>query len=95
MNTFQGIIITDEEGQSFAVFTYKCGRLEWSNTPASQNHAVIGFSSPGGFFRSHVLSGTSDVTSVSCTACPRSIWSNVVYDLIPLNGSLGFGGEMF
>lgn len=86
-NTFQGVIITDEENQTFAIFTYECGLLEWSDSPASLNqHAVIGYTAPGGFYSSHPLSGTADVTSVSCAACPRSIWSNLVYDLTASTG---------
>ena len=75
-NTFQGILITDG-WRSYAVFTYKCGLLEWSGG------ATIGFYAEGDFYMNHPLSGVNS-TQIACVNGDL-LWSNVVYSL---NGML-------
>ena len=73
VNTFQGIVITNGY-QSYTIFTYHCGSLEWSG------NAVIGFRADKNLFQIHQLSG-SDAKSIACQKSPRSLWNNVVYQL--------------
>ena len=72
-NTFQGIVITNGY-QSFTVFTYHCGMMQWSG------NAAIGFKANSGLFKIHELSG-SNAKSIACQNLPTSAWSNVVYQL--------------
>ena len=67
-NTYQAILITDGT-QSYAVFIYKCGLLEWGDG------ATIGFNAPGGFYHNHEISHPG----VDCVNYPISNWNNVVY----------------
>ena len=60
--------------QSFAVFTYRCGSLQWSGD------AVIGFKVNDQLYDIHELSGNS-ANAIACLNSPRTIWSNVVYQL--------------
>lgn len=60
--------------QSYTVFTYHCGSLQWSG------NAVIGFKANKNFFKIHQLSG-SNANSIACLKSPRSLWNNVVYQL--------------
>ena len=73
-NTFQGMLVTNYS-TSFAVFTYYCGDLGFSNG------ATIGFSSGDGLFANHpaVLRGSAQ--SIACLNQPTSSWVNVVYEL--------------
>ena len=70
-NTFQGILITNGS-RSYAVFTYKCGLLEWSGG------ATIGFYAEGDFYMNHPLSGVNS-TQIACVN--GGLWNNVVYSL--------------
>lgn len=72
-NTFQGIVITNGY-QSFTIFTYRCGSLQWSGD------AVIGFKVNDELYEIHELSGNNG-SSIACQNSPRTIWSNVVYQL--------------
>ena len=74
-NTFQAIAITDGS-QSYAVYTYRCGGLEWSGG------ATIGYNggSVGDFYANHPLSGGS-ASSVACLNSGVTEWSNVVYNI--------------
>ena len=67
-NTYQAILITDGT-YSYAVFTYKCGLLEWGEG------ATIGFNAPGGFYHNHELS----FPGIDCVNHQNSTWSNIVY----------------
>jgi hypothetical protein len=83
-NSFQGIIITNGN-QSYALYTYKCGTL--SSTGVRTN-GTIGFNSDGNYFRNFPLSGTSRVNEVACLNLPNALWSNLLYSLTPLSGTL-------
>ena len=75
-DTFQGIVITDGS-KSYAVFTYKCGLMQWSG------NATIGFKADRTYFRNHPLSGSITSNSIACINYPPTEWTNVVYDLVP------------
>ena len=72
-NNFQAVVVTNGV-QSYAVFTYKCGELNWV-----RNRAGIGFSASSTLFANHPLSRQSNVNSIACLNSPSSPWSNVVY----------------
>jgi len=82
-NTFQGIVTTDHR-RSFAVFSYKCGDIGFSNS------ATIGFTAEDVFFANHPLTVRRRAQDIACINSPESEWVNVVYeltseDLQPLN----------
>lgn len=72
-NTFQGIVITNGQ-QSYTLFTYQCGQLEWSGG------AIIGFTAAGNVYQSHDLSGTY-ARNIACLNSRTTIWTNVIYPL--------------
>ena len=51
-DTFQGTLITDD-WNSYAVFTYECGGMEWGG-------GVIGWQDSSSNYASHYLSGRSN-----------------------------------
>ena len=67
---------------SYAIFTYKCGLLEWDNG------VTIGFKASGDFYANNDPSSAD----VACLNTPESEYSNVIYVLsetspeIPLPG---------
>ena len=73
-NTFQGVLVTDYS-RSFAVFTYNCGDLDFSNG------ATIGFSSGDGLFANHPAIQRGSALSIACLNQPVTPWVNVVYEL--------------
>ncbi len=73
-NTFQGLVVTDGN-QSYAVFIYKCGLLEWGKD------AIIGFKADRTYFRNFVLSGVQ-ANLTACLNAPDSLWKNLVYKLV-------------
>ena len=76
-NTFQAIVITNGT-KSYAVYTYKCGELQWSN------EATIGFNAGGEFYDNHPLSGEPHANSIACVHIgDNTTWNNVIYDLVP------------
>ena len=81
-NNFQVILFTDGI-QSYAVFTYQCGELNWIG---SSRGAVIGFSASSTLFANHPLSRKPNVNDISCRNQMCSPWSNVVYQI---NKNLG------
>ena len=74
-NNFQVVLATDGI-KSFAVFTYKCGELNWSH-----NRASIGFSASSSVFANHRLSQLLNVNDIACLESPSPPWSNVVYQI--------------
>ena len=73
-NTYQGIVITDGL-DSYAVYIYKCGEMEWGDD------ATIGFNAAGDYYENHILSVTSQASDIACVNSAFSEWSNVVYRL--------------
>ena len=74
-NTYQAIAITDGS-QSYAVYTYRCGHLQWSGG------ATIGYNGGpvGNFYANHPRSG-SDASTIACLNAGITEWSNVVYNV--------------
>ena len=70
-NTFQGILITDGT-DTFAVFIYKCGGMEWGG-------GVIGWQAGPSHYASHKSSGDSDNYNIGCLY--STSYSAVVYKL--------------
>ena len=59
--------------RSFAVFTYFCGDLNYSNG------ATIGFVTPDGLFANHPATFSGSAQSIACSNLPNTPWVNVVY----------------
>ena len=74
-NSFQ-LVLTSSNIVSYAIFTYKCGSLNWKVSGAG-----IGFSASEEFFANHPLSRSNDVNDIACLNEPYSQWSNVIYNL--------------
>ena len=72
-NNYQVVLLTDGT-QSYTVFTYKCGELNWGTSSTG-----IGFSAGPSLYANHPLSRRSNVRSIACLNSPQSPWSNVVY----------------
>ena len=73
-NTFQGTLITDGI-ESYAVFTYKCGLMEWTF-----NGATIGYNADGDYYQNHPNTGSLFAHEIACLN-PDSVWNNVVYKI--------------
>ena len=75
------MVVATDGTQSYAVFTYKCGGLNWTGT----NFASIGFSATvcgtKYFFANHPFSRQPNVNDIACfnQTCPP--WTNVVYKI--------------
>ena len=69
-------MIASQGSTSYAIFTYKCGLLQWT-----KYNAAIGYSAGPDYFENHPFSRTSKVTDIDCLNSPSSVWSNVVYNL--------------
>ena len=72
-NNFQVVLATDGL-ISYAVFTYKCGELNWV-----QHDASIGFSASKTLFANHPLSMQDNVTAIACLNKTCAPWNNVVF----------------
>ena len=70
------MVITDGS-KSYAVFTYKCGYLEWSGR---FRHAVVGFNMRGQFVN-HPLSAQREVVNIACLQNHTTSWINLVYKI--------------
>ena len=76
VNNYQAIIVSDIE-RAYAVFTYKCGEIEWSSV-GENNLAVVGFNANGPFdeeseipFKNYRLSGLRGVGgTIACEYNP-------------------------
>ena len=72
-NEFQAVLLTDGV-KSYAVFTYMCGALEWSDA------ATIGLNTPADIRFNYPLSGTDLIDEIACIHID-SQWKNLIYDL--------------
>ena len=72
-NTFQAILVTDGL-KSFAVYTYRCGYLQWSGP------ATVGLNTPADIRFNHPLSGTPSLDGIACIHV-ESEWNNIIYEL--------------
>ena len=75
-NSFQAVLITNGT-KSYAIYTYKCDLIEWSN------EATIGYNAAGDYYINHPFSGTALTDSIDCVHQPDSVWNNEIYDLVP------------
>ena len=75
-NSFQAVVVTNGV-QSYTVFTYQCGELNW----VQLNSSSIGFSAGFTLFANHPLSRQPNVNDIACLnqQCPP--WTNVVYQI--------------
>lgn len=74
-SSFQ-VVLASSTDTSYAVFTYKCGLLNWFEYGAS-----IGYSAGEDFYTNHNLSRQANVNDIACLNEPSSPWSNVVYNV--------------
>ena len=72
-NTFQAVLVTDGTN-SFAIFIYGCGDLEWGSG------ATIGFGAGFELFSNHQLSISGDATSIACINTLDNQFFTVLYD---------------
>ena len=63
---------------SFAIFLYRCGDLQWSGRHIG---ATIGFGAGSEFVSNHWLSGTPNVTSIACLNTPDNQFFTLIYEL--------------
>ena len=59
----------------YAVFTYVCEDMEWSDA------AVVGYNAGGEPYQNHPLSGKLESKLIGCVHAPGTQSNNVVYDL--------------
>ena len=79
-NTYQAIVITNHE-ESYAVFTYNCGELQWTGL---DTFPTIGFySASDGIFENHPLVGQSFANLIACD--PNPDMNNVIYPIGTVN----------
>ena len=71
-NTFQAVLITDGV-DSFTVFTYNCGLIEWDNGGSN----TVGFNAAGQVYDNEDPSGID----LACINGNESDWSSVFYKL--------------
>lgn len=77
-NSFQAILITDGT-KSYAVYTYRCGQMEWGD------ESTIGFNAGGDYYENHPITGHFQSHYVSClqNISNGNLITNVIYDLVP------------
>ena len=73
-NTWQGLVITDG-ATSYAVFTYRCGDMNWAYGP------TIGFNAAGDYYVNHPNTGSTSGEEIACLNSPTSQWYNLVYEI--------------
>lgn len=85
-NTFQAILITNGT-KSYAVYTYKCGEMEWGD------ESTIGFNAGGEYSENHPITGHFQSHYISClqNISSGSLIKNEIYDLVPDPDSLIVG----
>ena len=69
-------MVASQGSISYAIFTYKCDLLRWTN-----HNAGVGYSAGPNFFEEHPLSRNENVTDIDCLNYPSSVWYNLVYKL--------------
>lgn len=66
VNSYQATIVSDVT-QTYAIFSYMCGGVQWSSLGRNRA-AAVGYNSEGDYFVNHPLSGIAGVgDAVSCT----------------------------
>ena len=70
-------MITDDI-KSYAVYTYKCGDLQWGD------ESTIGFNAGAEHYENHILTGHFQAHFIACLQNDSgSAIKNVIYDLVP------------
>ena len=65
-NSYQATIVSNTI-RTYAIFSYKCGEVQWSSLGRNRA-AAVGYNSEADFFDNHPLSGISGIgDAVSCT----------------------------
>lgn len=78
-NTFQAVLITNGD-DSYVVYLYECGLLEWTRGNDTIIDAIVGYSTPEqGRFANHPLSGSSSIGQIACKNGKQ--WNSVIYEL--------------
>ena len=77
--------MTDSQHKSYAIFSYKCGALNWNNADN-----MIGYRTPDDSSY-HPLSSSPYPNAVACSNT-ESVWSNIVYDISPAQVSTSGAG---
>ena len=60
---------------SYAVFTYRCGDMNWAYGP------TIGFNAAGDYYVNHPNTGSTSGEEIACLNSPASQWYNLVYEI--------------
>ena len=77
-NTYQAVLITNLE-ESYAIFTYECGELQWSGM---DSFPTIGFNAPSdGTYVNHPLTAQEDATGIACSSNEHINNVNVIYQI--------------
>ena len=83
-NTYQAILITDRNSQSYAIFFYECNQTQWNRARSASGNeeyfARIGLSDGNGSSYIHPLSGNASV-DIDCLNSPESTVVNILLDL--------------
>ncbi len=79
MNTYQAILATDGTS-SYAIFTYRCGDINWARGSS------IGYNAPGGIFFNHPLAGGTQAAGIDCSG--SQTWTNLLYNLTGSSASI-------
>ena len=83
-NTYQAILITDRNSQSYAIFIYECDQILWNRARSASGteeyFARIGLSDGNGSSYIHPLSGNASV-DIDCLNSPESTVVNILLDL--------------
>ena len=77
-NTWQAILINNGT-DSYAIFTYQCGDINWSR------RTIIGYNAAGVVYLNHPLSGVRSAGDIDCMNLPESDWTNILYNLTGSN----------
>ena len=80
-NTYQAVLATDGTN-SFALFIYKCGDLQWSGG------ATIGYGGSNEAFFNNRLSGTTRATEIACLNNPDNQFTTLVFELTDSRGGM-------
>ena len=60
---------------SYAVYTYRCGDMNWAYGP------TIGFNAAGDYYVNHPNTGSTNGEEIACLNSPASQWYNLVYEI--------------
>ena len=79
--------MTDSQQESYAIFTYKCGSLAWTD-----GYNRIGYYALYNEYVYHPLRYSPYSNAIACLNSD-SVWSNVVYDISSTQDSMSGSGS--